>query len=222
MINAQWDFDYRGYFTSTAGFEMQRTKDGEPVLSAEYEFPTTANTGSRSEYKTTSAANRPISRRSKSPDAECPGTKEDEFLAWVDDGYSGSPPETVEFLDEVLDPTREAKLWPGQRAGLLRTIYAFEVMGKRDLLLNIVTGGGKTAIIAACIAWLRRSHDVRSFLIICPNTIVRDRLRTDFQGAKVFYDFELFSPIQSHLVNDLGLHVLEPGAAPQGMLESGS
>ena len=57
--------------------------------------------------------------------------KEDEFLAWVDDGYPGSPPETVEFLEEVLDPTREARLWPGQRAGLLRAIYAFEVMGKR-------------------------------------------------------------------------------------------
>ena len=147
--------------------------------------------------------------------------REEEFFAWVDDGYPGSPPETVEFLDEVLDPTREMRLWPGQRAGLLRTIFAFEVMGKRDLLLNIVTGGGKTAIIAACIAWLRRVHDVRSFLIICPNTIVRDRLRTDFQGAKVFYDFELFSPIQSHFVHELGLHVLEPGAAPQGMLESG-
>ena len=39
VINAQWDFDYRGYFTSTAGFEMQRTKKGEPMLSAEYEFP---------------------------------------------------------------------------------------------------------------------------------------------------------------------------------------
>ena len=39
VINAQWDFDYRGYFTSTAGFEMQRTKKGEPVLTAEYTFP---------------------------------------------------------------------------------------------------------------------------------------------------------------------------------------
>lgn len=41
VINAQWDFEYRGYFTSTAGFELQRSKKGEPVLSAEYEFPET-------------------------------------------------------------------------------------------------------------------------------------------------------------------------------------
>lgn len=39
IINAQWDFDYREYFTSTPGFELQRTKKGEPVLAAEYEFP---------------------------------------------------------------------------------------------------------------------------------------------------------------------------------------
>jgi hypothetical protein len=40
IINAQWDFDYRDYFTSTAGFELQRTQSGEAVLTAEYEFPT--------------------------------------------------------------------------------------------------------------------------------------------------------------------------------------
>ena len=40
IINAQWDFEYRDYFTSTAGFELQRSKKGEPVLTAEYEFST--------------------------------------------------------------------------------------------------------------------------------------------------------------------------------------
>ena len=39
LINAQWDFSYQDYFTSTHGFELQRTKKGEPVLTAEYEFP---------------------------------------------------------------------------------------------------------------------------------------------------------------------------------------
>lgn len=45
IINAQWDFDYRDYFTSTAGFELQRTKKGEPVLAAEYEFPASGDYG---------------------------------------------------------------------------------------------------------------------------------------------------------------------------------
>jgi adenine-specific DNA-methyltransferase len=39
IVNAQWDFDYRGYFTSSPGFELQRTKQGDAVLTAEYEFP---------------------------------------------------------------------------------------------------------------------------------------------------------------------------------------
>jgi len=38
IINVQWDFDYLDYFTSSAGFEFSRKKDGLAV-SAEYEFP---------------------------------------------------------------------------------------------------------------------------------------------------------------------------------------
>lgn len=144
-----------------------------------------------------------------------------QYLQWIDEGFSGVEPATEEFLEHVLDPARERSLWPGQREGLLRAIYAFEVLGRRDLLLNIVTGGGKTAIIGACIAWLRWVHGVRSFLILSPNTIVRERLRTDFSGARVFHDFELFPATHSHYINDLGLHTLESGAALQGMLESG-
>ncbi len=146
---------------------------------------------------------------------------EAEFIEWSTSGFPDVREETEEFLKHVLDPDRERKLWPGQRDGLLRTIYAYEVLNRKDLLLNIVTGGGKTAIIGACIAWLRWSHGVRSFVILTPNTIVRDRLRVDFEFAGVFHDFDLFPGEHSHFIDDLGLHVLEPGAAPQGMLESG-
>jgi type III restriction enzyme len=146
---------------------------------------------------------------------------EKQFAAWVDDEFPGVEGATAEFLDYVLDETRDRALWPGQREGLLRAVYAYEILHKRNLLLNIVTGGGKTAIIAACVAWLRWARDVRSFLILCPNTIVRERLRADFAGAKVFHDFDLLPGVHSHYLKDLGLHVLEPGAAPQGMLESG-
>jgi len=146
---------------------------------------------------------------------------EKDFAVWEGDGFPWVSDEPSDFLAHVLDPSRERKLWPGQRAGLLRAIYSYEVLGKRDLLLNIVTGGGKTAIIGACIAWLRWAHGVKSFVVLCPNTIVRDRLRDDFAAARVFHDFDLFPALHSHYLNDLGLHVLEPGAAPQGMLESG-
>ncbi len=146
---------------------------------------------------------------------------EQQFSAWVDDGFPEVDARTVEFLDHLLSSSRDRPLWPGQREGLLRAIYAYERLGKRNLLLNIVTGGGKTAIIGACIAWLRWVYDVRSFVVLCPNTVVRERLRADFSGAKVFHEFEMFPAARSHYLNDLTLHVLESGAAAQGMFESG-
>lgn len=146
---------------------------------------------------------------------------EKDYVTWADEGFFGVREETQDFLAHVLDPSRERPLWPGQREGLLRTIYAYEVLERRNLLLNIVTGGGKTAIIGACIAWLRWAYGVRSFLVLCPNTIVRDRLNADLAGAGVFHQFDLFPPTYSHYINDLGLHTLQSGAAPQGMLEAG-
>lgn len=39
IVNVQWDFDYREYFTSTSGFELKRKKSGDPDLAVEYQFP---------------------------------------------------------------------------------------------------------------------------------------------------------------------------------------
>ena len=91
---------------------------------------------------------------------------------------------------------REGTLWDHQWDCFLRVVYAHEV--KRDelaqpngVLLNVVTGGGKTAIIAALIAWLRLAHDVQKFVLLCPNLIVRDRLEDDFENGKVFAERDL-------------------------------
>ena len=84
-------------------------------------------------------------------------------------------------------------MWPHQWDSLLRIIYAYEIR-REDLvephgaLLNVVTGGGKTAIIAALMAWMRLAHDVQKFVLLCPNLIVRDRLEEDFRDGKVFVD----------------------------------
>lgn len=104
----------------------------------------------------------------------------------------------IEFLtsdDDDQEP-RKGTLWPHQWASFLRIVYAHEILGKTNigtdgLLLNIVTGGGKTAIIAAVVAWLRIAHDVQKFVMLCPNLIVRDRLEDDFQKGKVFSDRNL-------------------------------
>lgn len=120
---------------------------------------------------------------------------EEQFDAWRD-GYHGVKTETYRYIEFLTDPNddrapRDGTLWPHQWESFLRAIYCYEVLGKESigqhgLLLNIVTGGGKTAIIAALIAWLRIAHDIQTFLMLCPNLIVRDRLEDDFEKGRVF------------------------------------
>jgi len=129
------------------------------------------------------------------------GKHEDAFRDWRRDGMPGLKAESykyIEFLTSADDDqaARAGTLWPHQWQSFLRVVYAHEILGKTEigadgLLLNIVTGGGKTAVIAAAIAWLRIAHDVKKFVLLCPNLIVRDRLEDDFQGGKVFRDREL-------------------------------
>ena len=126
---------------------------------------------------------------------------EDEFQQWVGDGYPGAKPETLDYIRHLADPEddtmpRDGTLWEHQWDSFLRVVYAHEL--KKDelaqpdgVLLNVVTGGGKTAIIAALIAWLRLAHDVQKFVLLCPNLIVRDRLEDDLQDGKVFVDRDL-------------------------------
>jgi len=132
---------------------------------------------------------------------------EEAFAIWREEGYPGVEPETYRYIDFLTDPNddqapREGTLWPHQWESFLRAVYCHEALGKpaigeHGLLLNIVTGGGKTAIIAALVAWLRIAHNVQVFLIICPNLIVRDRLEEDFARGRVFKTRDLL-PDWSH------------------------
>lgn len=126
---------------------------------------------------------------------------EEAFSAWRRGGMPGRNAASykyVEFLTSKDDDRlpRDGTLWPHQWESFLRVVYAHEILGKAEigadgLLLNIVTGGGKTAVIAAVIAWLRIAHGVQKFVMLCPNLIVRDRLEDDFEGGKVFTDRDL-------------------------------
>jgi type III restriction enzyme len=145
----------------------------------------------------------------------------EDFESWRDSGFPNVKLETREFIDNVLRPDKKWKMWNHQIEALLRTIYAYEILEKKNCLLNIVTGGGKTVIIAAVIFWLKSVHNINKFLILTPNTIVRARLIQDFKDGIVFKNFE-FTTKQNHvLLNDLALHVMESGAQPQGILDSG-
>lgn len=129
---------------------------------------------------------------------------EQAFADWKRDGYQGVKTETYNLLDWLTSEEDDQKpkpgtLWPHQWEAFLKVVYCYEVLelkqiGGKGLLLNIVTGGGKTAIMAAIMAWLRIAHDVRRFVIICPNLIVRDRLTSDFEKGKVFKDRSFLPP----------------------------
>ena len=142
---------------------------------------------------------------------------EDDFEAWVEGGFLPSEPATQEYLRFLADPEDERRpkpggLWPHQWDALLRVIYAREVR-RRDfwgdgVLLNIVTGGGKTALIAATMVWLRLSHHVQRFIVLCPNLIVRDRLEADFRSGRVFTERSLIPPDAIVSADDFALTTL--------------
>ncbi|HNQ22663.1 MAG TPA: DEAD/DEAH box helicase family protein [Phycisphaerae bacterium] len=126
---------------------------------------------------------------------------EDALRDWRRDGMPGLNAESYKYIEFLTSPDddqapRAGTLWPHQWESFLRVVYAHEVLGKGEigadgLLLNVVTGGGKTAVIAAIVAWLRIAHSVQKFVLLCPNLIVRDRLEDDFEGGKVFKDRDL-------------------------------
>lgn len=146
---------------------------------------------------------------------------EQDFKGWVNGGYPDVNPLTRDFLEHLSNPELPRKLWRHQLEAVQRVIYTYELLQKKNLLLNIVTGGGKTAIIGAVVGWLKYCHGINKFLLLCPNTIVRDRLEDDFNEAKVFRNFSFFPKGAEHYTNELGMHLLEAGASPQGILENG-
>ena len=61
------------------------------------------------------------------------------------------------------------------------------------------------------VAWLRVSHGVRKFVLLCPNLIVRDRLEEDFEAGKVFADRHLLPDSGSARPQDFPLTTLGSG-----------
>lgn len=144
-----------------------------------------------------------------------------DFRQWVDAGFPEINPLSQDYLIYLKRDDASRKLWRHQFESVCRVVYAYELLQMKGLLLNIVTGGGKTAIIGAIMAWLKVCHDIHKFLVLCPNTIVRDRLEDDFADASIFRAFTFFPPGTEHYSNEMGLHILESGSSPQGILDNG-
>jgi type III restriction enzyme len=66
---------------------------------------------------------------------------------------------------------------------------------------KLATGAGKTKVLSLLIAWSffhklyeKDSTLSRNFLVVAPNIIVLDRLRTDFDGLKIFFNDPILPP----------------------------
>src|SRR5208282_5439786 len=67
--------------------------------------------------------------------------------------------------------------------------------------VKMATGSGKTKVMSLAIAWqffnaVAEARDVfaKTFLLIAPNVIVFERLRTDFEGGRIFWTDPIIPP----------------------------
>lgn len=143
------------------------------------------------------------------------------YRQWCEDGYPGIPPKGADFMRHLDAPDFTPPLWPHQKTAIKRSVYAFEVLGMKDILTNIVTGGGKTVIIGGIIAYLMQVHEIHQHLILVPNLIVRERLVDAFdverQQQYVFKDFRFFFGGDADIPERLSTHVLKAGESSAGI-----
>jgi type III restriction enzyme len=100
--------------------------------------------------------------------------------------------ETVIWLYEVKRARDKYDLLRFDASGAISTSMFDEDWPR--YVLKMATGAGKTKVMSLLIAWSyfhklyeRDSTLSRNFLVIAPNIIVLDRLRTDFDGFRIFY-----------------------------------
>ena len=100
--------------------------------------------------------------------------------------------ETVIYLYEVAKVKDKYDLMRYDSSGAVST-GMFDEDWLR-LVVKMATGSGKTKVMSLFIAWCyfhklyeEDSQLSTNFLLIAPNIIVLDRLRTDFDGLKIFF-----------------------------------
>ncbi len=142
-------------------------------------------------------------------------------------GFDGIPETGIAFLKHLSSPHFKPKMelfskkqWKMQVEAIQRCVYCFEVLEEKDLLTNIVTGGGKTTIIGAMIAYMMTIHDQTKFLILTPNTIVRSRLVDDFDPNSETYIYNIFPFLINScesLKDRISLHIMKPSESAAGI-----
>lgn len=153
------------------------------------------------------------------------GHHEESFRDWCKDPKfpkleGASNQLAIGFLRNIDSPNFKPQLWRHQKESIKRVIYSYEILGETDLLLEIVTGGGKSSIIAGLIAYFMIVYDQQKFLLLVPNTIVRSRLVDEFnnKSPKFAYDtFPFFFNSHTFLKDRLSFHVMEQGQSSAGI-----
>jgi type III restriction enzyme len=156
--------------------------------------------------------------------------KEDDrnFIEWCRQGYNLTLSDTKkvkaeDFLKNIDDPNFVPPLYRHQAEAIKRIIYSYEVLQKKDLLVEVVTGGGKSVIIGSIIAYFMVVHDINKFLILVPNTIVRARLKDEFDPESktfVYNMFPFFYNGTTDLTRRISLHMMEQRTDPAGIRQA--
>lgn len=153
---------------------------------------------------------------------------EKNFLEWCRQGYNvplseAQRPKVKDFLKNIDDPNFVPPLYRHQAEAVKRIIYSYGVLEKKDLLVEVVTGGGKSVIIGGIIAYFMIVHNVNKFLILVPNTIVRARLKDEFDPESktfVYNTFPFFYNGTGDLIKRITLHMMEQGRDPTGIRQA--
>lgn len=100
--------------------------------------------------------------------------------------------ETVIYLNDIVKVKDKYDLMRFDASGVVSASMFPESW--RRYVIKMATGSGKTKVLSLLIAWsyfhklYEEDSDLsRNFLLIAPNIIVLDRLRTDFDGLKIFF-----------------------------------
>ncbi|MBM3934518.1 MAG: hypothetical protein FJ319_09485 [SAR202 cluster bacterium] len=145
---------------------------------------------------------------------------EGNYRDWRNAGYLGIPEKGREFLKNLKAPTFSPPLWPHRLEAIQRSVYCFDILGKKDLLANVVTGGGKTVIIGGMVAYMMQVHGITQHLILVPNTVVRKRLLDAFDSGNkeyVFRQFPFFFGADVDTPKRIATHVMEMGKPSAGI-----
>ena len=107
--------------------------------------------------------------------------------------------ETLIWLYEVAEVRRHRDLI--ERFAKATGLHVLQYDDFARYAVKMATGSGKTKVMALTIAWQYfnavaegRDDYARTFLVVAPNVIVFDRLRSDFAGGKIFRADPLIPP----------------------------